>query len=453
MAINFNDYLKMTGLGESAPVTRRKKRNVKPGKFNPIAFAEAYSYAIQDGRRMRLSGIANQREASRIAARGEAGLEDAKQFIKDKSNQAWEFLKKLYEKVIKFFTETLRYLMSNERKIGKTIAKLKAALKTKKDKLTVPFITSETAAREMGSSESYYGYSRRTRGYGEGEKETNNGLKKELAATKTALQDANAETEKVTLEKENIERVLNERNEQLVNVLKMKDKRHAEDKAKLAERDAEIERLNEIIANRNSTPQEVAQAAQVVKAKEPELKQAAKEAVKAVEEIPSGTRMLIFGDVLSQAYDVAKTRIEGSTAQQSIEEGNDVVSDAISDFKEVTSKILSDGIETRSVDLDKGNYSELVNLLLKGLENIKAARTMKTFQDSINKLKKEKATLEKNRSKESKDEKNNESKTLSYQLRRGSLQGQIKLSNLYIGVNDKAIGKLLSYSGKVAAAA
>ena len=233
----------------------------------------------------------------------------------------------------------------------------------------------------------------------------------------------------------------------------MKDKRHAEDKAKLAERDAEIERLNEIIANRNSTPQEVAQAAQVVKAKEPELKQAAKEAVKAVEEIPSGTRMLIFGDVLSQAYDVAKTRIEGSTAQQSIEEGNDVVSDAISDFKEVTSKILSDGIETRSVDLDKGNYSELVNLLLKGLENIKAARTMKTFQDSINKLKKEKATLEKNRSKESKDEKNNESKTLSYQLRRGSLQGQIKLSNLYIGVNDKAIGKLLSYSGKVAAAA
>ena len=96
---------------------------------------------------------------------------------------------------------------------------------------------------------------------------------------------------------------------------------------------------------------------------------------------------------------------------------------------------------------------ELVNLLLKGLENIKAARTMKTFQDSINKLKKEKATLEKNRSKESKDEKNNESKTLSYQLRRGSLQGQIKLSNLYIGVNDKAIGKLLSYSGKVAAAA
>lgn len=451
MAINFNDYLKMTGLGESAPVTRRKRKNVKPGKFNPIAFAEAYSYAIQDGRRMRLSGIANQREASRIAARGEAGLEDAKQFIKEKSNQAWEFLKKLYEKVIKFFTETLRYLMSNERKIGKTIAKLKAALKTKKDKLTVPFITSETAAREMGSSESYYGYTRRTRGYGE--KETNNGLKKELAATKTALQDANAETEKVTLEKENIERVLNERNGQLVNVLKMKDKRHAEDKAKLAERDAEIERLNEIIANRNSTPQEVAQAAQVVKAKEPELKQAAKEAVKAVEEIPSGTRMLIFGDVLSQAYDVAKTRIEGSTAQQSIEEGNDVVSDAISDFKEVTSKILSDGIETRSVDLDKGNYSELVNLLLKGLENIKAARTMKTFQDSINKLKKEKATLEKNRSKESKDEKNNESKTLSYQLRRGSLQGQIKLSNLYIGVNDKAIGKLLSYSGKVAAAA
>ena len=482
MAINFNDYLKMTGLGESASITgkrRRRRRNVKPGKFNPVAFAESYAYAIQDGRRMRLSGIANQREASRITARGEAGLEDAKQFIKDKSKQAWEFLKKLYEKVIRFFTETLRYLMSNERKIGKCIAKLKAAKKTNKDELeaNIPVYT-ELISREEG----YYGYGEyEPIGMTPGEKRR---AKEEL---KNKINSSNATAQE------------NEELKNQVNDYKKKESDWAEQKKRLT---AELNNVNKAFARVNAKNAELkkAQAAgekvattavstevastSVGRAGGSDgsnggdgsnprnlpavIVQTAKEGAEAAktvqqtctsvvkDEVSSyqGRYFLIFGNLLVDAYLAADARIDCASGFGTLVEGNDEVSDAISEFKEMTNTLFKNANEGNgTVKGSRSDYIAYVDTYISGLERIKASRPMFGIQKTVRDLQKEKAALDKARRKSSREDKMNDDKTLQYQLRRGSLQGKIKLANLYIGITDKAIGKILSVGGKIAAAA
>lgn len=483
MAINFNDYLKMTGLGESAPITgrRRRRRNVKPGKFNPVAFAESYAYAIQDGRRMRLSGIANQREASRITARGEAGLEDAKQFIKDKSKQAWEFLKKLYEKVIRFFTETLRYLMSNERKIGKCIAKLKAAKKTNKDELeaNIPVYT-ELISREEG----YYGY---------GEYEPIGMTPGEKRRAKQELKDKINRSNATTQENEELKNQVND--------YKKKESDWAEQKKRLT---AELNNVNKAFARVNAKNAELkkAQAAgekvattavsaevastSVAKAGGsnggnggdggdgsntrmlPAVIETAKEGAVAAKEVQQtctsvvkdevssyqGRYFLIFGNLLVDAYLAADARIDCASGFGTLVEGNDEVSDAISEFKEMTNTLFKNANEGNgTVKGSRADYISYVDTYISGLERIKASRPMFGIQKTVRDLQKEKAALDKAIRKSSREDKMNDDKTLQYQLRRGSLQGKIKLANLYIGITDKAIGKILSVGGKIAAAA
>lgn len=484
MAINFNDYLKMTGLGESAPITgkRRRRRNVKPGKFNPVAFAESYAYAIQDGRRMRLSGIANQREASRITARGEAGLEDAKQFIKDKSKQAWEFLKKLYEKVIRFFTETLRYLMSNERKIGKCIAKLKAAKKTNKDELEANI---PVYVELIPGEEGYYGY---------GEKKNNRMAPTNQNKGRQAIR--NNLSNGVAKDKE-IDDLKNQ-----VNDYKKKESDWAEQKKRLT---AELNNANKAFARVNAKNADLkkAQAAgekvattavstevastSVARAGGsnggnggdggdgngsttmlPAVIETAKEGAEAAktvqqtctsvvkDEVSSyqGRYFLIFGNLLVDAYLAADARLDCASGFGTLVEGNDEVADAIGEFKEMTNTLFKNANEGNgTVKGSRADYISYVDTYISGLERIKASRPMFGIQKTVRDLQKEKAALDKARRKSSREDKMNDDKTLQYQLRRGSLQGKIKLANLYIGITDKAIGKILSVGGKIAAAA
>lgn len=479
MAINFNDYLKMTGLGESAPVTRRKRKNVKPGKFNPIAFAEAYSYAIQDGRRMRLSGIANQREGSRIAARGEAGLEDAKQFIKDKSKQAWEFLKKLYEKVIRFFTETLRYLMSNERKIGKAIAKLKAAKKTNKDelKVNIPVYT-----ELINTGESYYGF---------GEDDLNKKNKNDQAEAKKALRNAYSnQKENENLKRENKElkgQVASFRDQvkmlqnELYAFKEALVRKTSSARAKAEAADKKGKEVAEAVVSSPATTDSSASSpavsggsggdnpsggngggalppAVIEKAQEgaKEAKEAMNEIAKVTDGVTKyqGRYFLIFGNLLVDAYTAADARLDCASGFETLVEGNDAISDTINEFKEITGALFKEANEGNgTVEGSRADYIAYVDTFIEGLQKIKDAKSMFRIQKTVRELQKEKAALDKARKKSSHQDKMDDGKTLAYQLRRGALQGKIKLANLYIGVTDKAIGKILSVGGKIAAAA
>lgn len=465
MAINFNDYLKMTGLGESAPITgkRRRRRNVKPGKFNPVAFAESYAYAIQDGRRMRLSGIANQREASRITARGEAGLEDAKQFIKDKSKQAWEFLKKLYEKVIRFFTETLRYLMSNERKIGKCIAKLKAAKKTNKDELeaNIPVYT-ELISRE----EAYYGFGEMTP----------NEKRRATEELKEKINSTNAKDAEIERLKKEVAGWA-EQNKRLANELNNANRANARLNAKNADL-KKAQAAGEKVAT-TAVSADVASTAvsttggsnggdgngsntllpaviETAKSGAEAAKTVQQSCTQAVGETSSytGRYFLIFGNLLVDAYLAADARLDCASGFGTLVEGNDEVADTINEFKELTNALFKNANEGNgTVKGSRADYISYVDTYISGLERIKASRPMFGIQKTVRDLQKEKAALDKARRKSSREDKMNDDKTLQYQLRRGSLQGKIKLANLYIGITDKAIGKILSVGGKIAAAA
>lgn len=121
--ITMNDYLNQFGLGESAGYNRKRATKIAPKAFNPIAYAEAYAYIVQDNKRMKITANNLRKQCNALAAAGEkAGIVEA---VKEGAKKVKDFLIKLYEKAVKFFTETLRYWMSNERKVAKVVAELK----------------------------------------------------------------------------------------------------------------------------------------------------------------------------------------------------------------------------------------------------------------------------------------------------------------------------------------
>lgn len=134
--IDFDKYLAAAGFGESVSLGKRSRR-VKPKAPNPVAYAESYAFIRNDATRMELEKLRMHVKVAQIKASGE-GLEDIKNKVVDTVKSGASKVKKtlieLYEKAIRFFTETVRYFFSNEKKLGKFLATLKAAAKkTAKD--------------------------------------------------------------------------------------------------------------------------------------------------------------------------------------------------------------------------------------------------------------------------------------------------------------------------------
>lgn len=120
------------GFGESATFTKRKAK-VQPKPFDPIAFAECYNFIVSDPYRMH---IGNERVRNEVRALGEsfgddikAGAKEIKAKVQAGAEKVIKVLKELIDKAIRFFTETIRYMFSNEKKIGKNIVKWNALLK------------------------------------------------------------------------------------------------------------------------------------------------------------------------------------------------------------------------------------------------------------------------------------------------------------------------------------
>jgi hypothetical protein len=138
-----DNILSQYGFGESVSLGGISK--VKDAEPNHQAYAECYAYAMREEVSMENEKLLMHIEVAKIRATGE-GLKDIANKVKDTVKEGTEKVKKalvtMYEKAIRFFTETVRYFFSNEKKLGKLEASIKASLKrtAKDDKKEIKII-------------------------------------------------------------------------------------------------------------------------------------------------------------------------------------------------------------------------------------------------------------------------------------------------------------------------
>ena len=133
--MNINDMMSKMGFGEST-LTREKSNTKITGSYSEASYVDNYAYIMADPYReaLQLKNIEDKlgKIKSYCESKGIAFSEDLSD-VKDTVKEGWDKIKKtlseLYERAIRFFTETVRYFFSNEKKIGKKIAKYNATLK------------------------------------------------------------------------------------------------------------------------------------------------------------------------------------------------------------------------------------------------------------------------------------------------------------------------------------
>ena len=164
---DIDNILANSGFGESVSLGGKSSTKIEMDiEPDHQAYAECYAYALRDEVMMENEKLTMHIEVAKIRATGE-DLKEMSGQIKDKVKEGQRKIKRillaLYDKVIRFFTETVRYFFSNEKKIGKTLATIKAALKKspKDGEGTAQIVKVEELAKldeEYGVSESYKGY-------------------------------------------------------------------------------------------------------------------------------------------------------------------------------------------------------------------------------------------------------------------------------------------------------
>ena len=164
---DIDNILANSGFGESVSLGGKSSAKIEMDiEPDHQAYAECYAYALRDEVMMENEKLTMHIEVAKIRAAGE-DLKEMTGQIKDKVKEGQRKIKRillaLYDKVIRFFTETVRYFFSNEKKIGKMLALIKAALKKspKDGEGTAQIVKVEELAKldeEYGVSESYKGY-------------------------------------------------------------------------------------------------------------------------------------------------------------------------------------------------------------------------------------------------------------------------------------------------------
>ena len=406
--IDFRKYLNAAGLGESAPV-RRRKTNIKPKAFNPMAFAESYKFIAEDGKRMALSNNRLNKELRGIAAKGEAGAEEFKEKFKEGMQKVQKVLIELYDKIIRFFTETVRYWMSNERKVAKTISNLNNAKKAadKKDTFYIPGGIIGTSRIDAGTGESFGGF---------GEKEEKN--PKVAAANKKA----DAEVAKLKAEIE----AGKQQGEKLVSSLKV----------------VKMGSLSDL---------EIAEKAFEDATKEATTKiQNAKTSIITVLPLASTTlEGLAFG-ILTTMGIVSEGKV--SVGQYTAESAKSAMNDIVEYMRGLVKEAISDiKVDNGSKEtLGKQGYISVCDAMINLLTKMKGdGRGMRALNQQIRNLTEAKRKLQA-LFKEIKEP--SEEETLKYQIARHAITTQTTLLNMYIGANDKLIGIGIQISGKVIAA-
>lgn len=425
---DFNKHLKMAGLAESITFVRRRNTNIKPKAVNFVAFMESYRFVMEDKNRMRLSAIRLNRELAKHAARGEAGVEDFKEKFKEGMEKAKKWLIELYDKVIRFFTETLRYFFSNERKAGKTLAALKKAKNTSKSDISVPVYVIKTAVgaglgrkgieyvsnsddtEEVSGAESYYGY---------GEKDRKDRATKKLAKTQTQL---NGALKTIQNQKEEI-KSLNER---------------------LAKKEEESEKHR-----REGITMAVESGWEIGKLKA-ELDKYKKE----LEESKSVQETVITAKSIADDIQSAIVKLTRKGFDWDGKASLDTMKSRMEAVKDLIKKVLQEGAAEVSATMNnrdivavpKEDYVAIVKSLEFVFRIIHYAPIMKTIQGRIRAFQ---ADLRKLKEEFKKQEEPSEAKTLEYQKDRLVLQFIIGTLNGVIALADKAIGTLIKTSNEV----
>lgn len=420
--IDFRKYLNAAGLGESAPV-RRRRANIKPKAFNPMAFAESYKFIAEDGKRMALSNNRLNKELRGIAAKGEAGAEEFKEKFKEGMSKVKKVLIELYDKIIRFFTETVRYWMSNERKIAKVIANLKNAKKVsgKKDKFSVPVST--YGAAKGGRSESF-------RSFGEaeaGDDDQDRGLSPDYLISKQ-------------------QQVVDEVMKTNGNVIKQAQnwkKVAKENEAKYGQAASKLRTATNKIAELERALEETAKTITSMATETKGLDLSPAASISSICKV-NGVRFTALIDTLSNV---------GATKDSNLDEIKELCSDMLDGFrttnKEVMEKLTI--AEGGTVTIDRANYEELVDLYISTLSEMKGGSFgMNSLNKNIRQYTNELRALKESFKKE---ENPSEEQTLKYQAKRVAIQTQTTATNLFIGFNDKIIGIVVKLGGKVASAA
>lgn len=416
--IDFRKYLNAAGLGESAPV-RRRKANIKPKAFNPMAFAESYKFIAEDGKRMALSNNRLNKELRGIAAKGEAGAEEFKEKFKEGMQKVQKVLIELYDKIIRFFTETVRYWMSNERKVAKTISNLNNAKKAadKKDTFYIPGGIIGTSRIDAGTGESFGGF---------GEKEEKQRLinpnKDKKPSSATADKKADAEVAKLKAEIE----AGKQQGEKLVSSLKV----------------VKMGSLSDL---------EIAEKAFEDATKEATTKiQNAKTSIITVLPLASTTlEGLAFG-ILTTMGIVSEGKV--SVGQYTAESAKSAMNDIVEYMRGLVKEAISDiKVDNGSKEtLGKQGYISVCDAMINLLTKMKGdGRGMRALNQQIRNLTEAKRKLQA-LFKEIKEP--SEEETLKYQIARHAISTQTTLLNMYIGANDKLIGIGIQIAGKVIAA-
>ena len=438
--IDFRKYLNAAGLGESAPV-RRRKTNIKPKAFNPMAFAESYKFIAEDGKRMALSNNRLNKELRGIAAKGEAGAEEFKEKFKDGMAKVKKVLIELYDKIIRFFTETVRYWMSNERKIAKVVAQLKNAKKAsgKKDKFSVPVSAYGDIRNGRGESFSGFGEDRYKDGIRDGQASMSKEIKTKDDVISSQASTISSQSDRIG----NLEAKLKK-------AIELGKKIYSNQNAKARELANRLETLKGRAKHLASSKKELeAQLANIGKETKVFVIEVTKEAVSPAISAPA------VAEVSSSRFNLMIELLSNVEADKDskIEEIKELCTSLTDSFRETNKEIIETlkPVDGGSINVDRSNYEELVDLYINLLSSARGgANGMKTLNGNIRKY-----TAELRALKESFKEKEDpsEEETLKYQAKRVAIQTQTTVTNLYIGFNDKITGFMVSLGGKVASAA
>nr|DAN06426.1 MAG TPA: hypothetical protein [Caudoviricetes sp.] len=431
MSYDFRNYLKAAGLGESAPV-RRRKVNVKPKAFNAMAFAESYKFIAEDGKRMALSNNRLNNELRRTAAKGEAGAEEFKQKLKDGMAKVKKVLIELYDKIIRFFTETVRYWMSNERKVAKTIVNLKNAKKnsSKKDSFTVPFILLGKGAQSLDSR----GVNRQKNAVRNGSGNFNLGESYLGFGEEDGVENPDDRAEKEVQEVEK-------------NAVETKEEVKS-GKNEVAKVTTQVERatlgsITEIEAAEKAFETALKGSTDVIR------KYSARGMIIA---LPIASKALTdIGIALNAKLTIASSanvNVKDLTFDDAKRGIDQIVGFVRAGFKEVLDAVKPNYEKT--VKVGRNSFGVLCDIMIMILEELKGdGKTIRSINAEIRKLTEAKRKLQ-DSFKENKNP--SEEETLRYQVARASLGAQTTVLNLYMGYNDKLIGIGVQLSGKLISA-
>lgn len=434
MSYDFRNYLKAAGLGESAPV-RRRKVNVKPKAFNPMAFAESYKFIAEDGKRMALSNNRLNSELRRTAAKGEAGAEEFKEKLKSGMNKVKKVLIELYDKIIRFFTETVRYWMSNERKVAKVIAQLRNAKKVsgKKDKFSVPVAAYGNI--KDGRGESFYGFGEDELGdkiYADGVRDGKASMDSEIKAKDQAIGKLSADYATLKAKYEKAKAIIQKQSSRANGLAKKLNT--LKERAKYL-----FKSKREVQAQLDSISKET--KVFVVEVQKDNLTPAV--SVPAVSEV-SSSRFDLMIELLSNVE---------ADKDSNLDEIKELCSELTESFRTTNKEILEDlkPTEGGNITIDRKNYEEIVDLYIDLLGKSKGGTYgMQSLNKNIRRYTSELRAL---KEKFKGNEDPSEEETLKYQAKRVAIQTQSTITNLFIGFNDKITGYIVSLGGRVASAA